>query len=220
MRRAGLLLLGVTAIACGGCGGSGETQNRAARRLEREDLIAVSRALLTLEGPVAEEVRATKAAWPLIVHGLPTPAFATPPAALASAASSAATTRTPALLEEADASSLTGPGAQLAGLFRSFTVLARTGWKLILAAIDQIAHGSPGVSHFARANVALYIESVYDAHFELAQIGKKLLAGYMKLGGPRAFGAALSEAEVDELARTYSEAADRLHPHVGVRLGS
>ena len=68
--------------------------------------------------------------------------------------------------------------------------------------------------------MALYIESVYDAHFGLAQIGKKLLAGYRKLGGQAAFGAALTQGEVDALADAYSEATDRLHPHVGVRLGS
>ena len=74
--------------------------------------------------------------------------------------------------------------------------------------------------YFARANVALYIESVYDAHFTLAQIGKKVLDGYGKLGDGKAFGAALVTDEVEALARAYSEAKDRLHPHVGVRLGS
>jgi hypothetical protein len=81
-------------------------------------------------------------------------------------------------------------------------------------------HGSPAAARFARENVALYIESVYDAHFTLAQVGKALLTGYRKLGGPAAFERALSQAEVDALARTYSEPTDRLHPHVAVRLGS
>ncbi len=66
----------------------------------------------------------------------------------------------------------------------------------------------------------MYIESIYDAHFTLAQIGKKLLAGYEKLGGASDFGTALTQAEVNALAGAYSEASDRLHPHVGVRLGS
>ena len=47
----------------------------------------------------------------------------------------------------------------------------------------------------------LYIESIYDGHFSLAQIGKKLLAGYDKLGGAADFGASLTQAEVDALAR-------------------
>jgi hypothetical protein len=80
--------------------------------------------------------------------------------------------------------------------------------------------GSPAGARFARENVALYIESVYDAHFTLAHLGKQLLAGYRKVGGPTAFGATLTQAEIDQLAATYSEATDRLHPHAGVRLGS
>ena len=75
-------------------------------------------------------------------------------------------------------------------------------------------------ARFARENAALYIESVYDGHFSLAQIGKKLLDGYRKLGGPAAFGTALTQQEVDALAHAYSEDADRLHPHVTARLGS
>ena len=84
----------------------------------------------------------------------------------------------------------------------------------------QIESGTPASARFARENAPLYIESIYDAHFTLAQIGKKLLAAYDKLGGAEAFGAALTQAEVDALARTYSEANDRLHPHVAVRIGS
>ena len=91
---------------------------------------------------------------------------------------------------------------------------------MIGAAIEQIKHGSRAGARFARANVALYIESVYDAHFSLAQIGKQLVKGYKELGGEAAFGASLTQAEIDGLAATYSEATDRLYPHVGVRLGS
>jgi hypothetical protein len=126
----------------------------------------------------------------------------------------------PAPLREGQATTLTGPGAQIAGLFQGFHGLAANGWRMIGAAIDAIGHGSPAAARFARANVALYVESVYDAHFSLAQIGKKLQAGYRKLGGAGAFGTALAKSEVDALARSYSEATDRLHPHVGVRLGS
>ena len=89
-----------------------------------------------------------------------------------------------------------------------------------MAAIDAIEHGSPTGARFARANAALYIDSIYDGHFSLAQLGKKLLDGYHMLGGQAAFGTALSQREVDALASAYSEATDRLHPHAGVRLGS
>jgi len=68
--------------------------------------------------------------------------------------------------------------------------------------------------------VALYIDGVYDGHFTLAQLGKQVAAGYETLGGAPAFGTALTETEVDRLAQSFSEANDRLHPHVGVRLGS
>ena len=50
--------------------------------------------------------------------------------------------------------------------------------------------------------MALYIESVYDGHFALAQIGKQLAAGYAKLGGATAFGRSLTPAQVQQLAAT------------------
>jgi hypothetical protein len=213
-----LLLLSAAALGVGGCGRS-EPASSAGARLQREDLVVVSHALQRVEGEVAAEVARTKAAWPLVVNGLRSDmALARPPIRAASEA--AAMLELPALFEEVQASALTGPGAGIAGLFRSYSGLARNGWQLIGAAIDQIERGPPPARRFARANVALYIEGIYDAHFSLAQIGKALLAGYRKLGGARAFAASLTQAEVDGLAQAYSEASDRLHPHVGVRLGS
>ena len=166
------------------------------------------------------EVAATKAAWPSVANGLPADTRAVSRPTIQAATASAAHLRLPALFAEREAASVTGPGASLSGLFRSFSGLATRGWQLIGAAIDQIEHGSPASARFARANVALYIESVYDGHFSLAQIGKKLLESYDKLGGAAAFGPDLGQAEVDALADTYSEGSIRLHPHVGVRLGS
>lgn len=206
--------------ALAGCGGTSATP--AELRLEREDLVAVSRALREVEGPVAREVAAAKRAWPLVVGGLPAGAQAlgSSRAPIADAATSAARIETPAPLSEAQARSLTGPSAHLAGLFRTYTGLATRGWTLIGTAIDQIEHGSPASARFARKNAALYIESVYDGHFDLAQIGKYLHDGYRDLGGPSAFGRTLTQGEVDALAGAYSEATDRLHPHVVARLGS
>jgi hypothetical protein len=202
-----------------GCGG-GHSATPQALRLQRADLVDVSRALSGQEPAVRREVAATKVAWRLVANGLPSDTSTISRPALKSATARAAALSLPGLFEERQARSLTGPGANLAGMFRSFLTLAARGWQLIGAAIEQIEHGSPAAARFARANVALYIESVYDAHFDLAQIGKKLLAGYKKLGGSAAFGASLTQAEVDALARTYSETDDRLHPHTGVRLGS
>jgi hypothetical protein len=219
LRRAALLLLSCAALASAGCGG-GEGASTAGLRLQREDLIAVSHALLLAQGSVEREVAASKAAWPLVANGVSAQLPASGRRSIATAASEAAKVLVPAPLSEAQSTTLTGPGAQLGGLFRSFDGLARTGWRMIGPAIDASERGSPAAARFARANVALYIESVYDAHFSLAQIGKKLASGYGKLGGAAGFGSSLTDSEVRSLSRSYSEAADRLHPHVGVRLGS
>jgi len=181
----------------------------------------VSAALRDLQGPIAAEVAASKAAWPLIANGLPgTTASASSSATIGAAVDRAARLRLPQSLGEAEVRSLTGPGAQIAGLVRSYAVLNARGWKLLGAGLTQIGGSSPANARFARANAPLYVESVYDAHFALAQVGRKLLAGYDKLGGASAFGATLTPAQVGALARAYSEAEDRLHPHPGVRLGS
>jgi hypothetical protein len=214
-----LALAAALAFALGGCG-SERKVTPAATHLEREDFAAVSRALAAVAGAVGGEVTATRTAWPLIANGLPALTGSGAPGAIRAAAARAARLPSPALFGEVRAASLTGPAAHLAGLFRSFRGLAARGWQMIVATIAQIEHGSAAGARFARANVALYIESVYDGHFSLAQVGKQLLAGYAKLGGPAAFGSTLTQAEVEALARTYSEARDRLHPHVGVRLGS
>jgi hypothetical protein len=217
--RATSLALAGTLALLGGCGSS-RTATPAATHLEREDFAAVSRTLARMAGPIGSEVSATKAAWPAVANGLPATLDARSRAAIQAAQASAGRVRLPALFGEVRSASLTGPAAHLAGLARSYQGLAARGWQMILAAIAAGEHGPPGAAHFARSNVALYIESVYDGHFTLAQIGKQLLAGYSALGGPSAFGSLLSAAEVDALAKTYSEANDRLHPHVGVRLGS
>lgn len=219
MRGLALLLMSSVAIASSGCGKAGSSSTPAEQRLQREDLVAVARALKSAEGSVALEVAATKSAWRLTANGLPT-STAGARAPVAAAAKDAARVVVPALLSEAQAVSLTGPASQLAGLFRTYTSLSARGWTLIGVALEEIEHGSPAAARFAGENVGLYIESVYDGHFGLAQIGKKLLDGYRKLGGADAFGAALTQGEVDALAHTYSEATDRLHPHVGIRLGS
>src|SRR4029077_14877311 len=177
MRGVAPLLLSGAAIVAAGCGSSSTASSPAAQRLQREDLVAVTRALKSAGDSVGTEAASAKTAWRLIANGLPARA-STARAPVAAAASEAAKLRVPALLKEAQATSLTGPGAQLAGLFRAYAVLSKRGWTLTGAAIDQIEHGSPATARFARENVALYIESVYDGHFSLAQIGKKLTDNY------------------------------------------
>jgi hypothetical protein len=224
VRGTALLLVSsaVALIAIGAASGCGASRpsTPAELRLQREDLIAVVHALRSSEAQVGREVADAKAAWPLVANGLPTnipPSVRSP---ILAAGESAAKIELPALLQETQAAALTGPASQLAGMFRTFTRLAARGWALIGAAVEQIEHGFPTSARFARANVALYIESVYDSHFNLAQLDKKLRAGYRKLGGSAAFGGALTQGELDGVAGFYSEATSRLHPHVGVRLGS
>jgi len=204
-----------------GCGASNTATTPAALKLQREDLVSVSRALEGVRAPVAREVAATKAAWPLIANGLPASiALVSRSPRARDAASSAAQLPLPPPFGEAQARRLTGPAAPIAGVFRSYALLSSRGWKMLDAAFAQIETAPPASARFARSNAPLYIESVYDGHFALAQIGKKLLAGYEKLGGPGAFGAALPRATISALAQRYSEDSDRLHPHPGVRLGS
>jgi hypothetical protein len=219
LRYAAPLLLSCAAIAAAGCGG-GAGASATELRLEREDLVSVTHALQRAQVPVQREVASTKAAWPHVANGLPANTAAIPRVPIDAAAASAGKVVVPAPLQEAQATMLTGPGAAIAGLFRSYSGLSMRGWQMIGSAIDAIEAGTSTAARFARANVALYVESVYDGHFSLAQIGKKLRSGYRQLGGEHAFGAALTAVEVAALERVYSEATDRLYPHVGVRLGS
>jgi hypothetical protein len=221
-RQTALLLLGsCAALALPGCSGGASSGARpAGLRLEREDLIAVARALNAVEREVQAEVSATKAAWPAVADGLPRRIRSLRPALIRTAARRATALRTPGPLGAQEALSLTGPAAGVAGLFRGFATLSGRGWHLIGGAIEAVERGSPASARFARANVALYIESVYDAHFGLAQVGRRLRSAYEELGGGAAFGSALPRAEVERLAAVYSEAHDRLHPHPGVKLGS
>jgi hypothetical protein len=214
-RAAALLALGAT-LAAAGCG-SGAGSTSADLRLQREDLIATARALSQARPEAASEVGATKAAWPLVANGLP--AGGAGRARIAAATRKARALRLPSLFTEQRAAGLTGPGSSLAGTYRAYVGLAGTGWTMIEHALGVSDTGGAGAS-FARTNSPLYIESVYDGHFGLAQIGKNLLAGYQKLGGQAAFGKALTGAEVARLGAAYSEPAVRLHPHPGVKLGS
>jgi hypothetical protein len=223
--RLAALLLALSGVAgtaglLAGCGGTGNTSTPAAERLQREDLVAVSHDLRQSEGSAGGEMAAARIAWPLVANGLPAEI---PPAtrpALSTASAAARAIVLPPLMSEAQSRSLTGPAAGITGLFRTFSGLTERGWTLTGAAADEIEGGSPAAARFARENVALYIDSIYDGHFDATLIGKSLLAGYKKLGGAAAFGGALTQAEVDALASAYSPATERLHPHPGVKLGT
>ncbi len=219
-----LLALSAAALAIGGCDGA-KKATPAAMQLEREDVALVGRTLASIQPAVAGEVAASKAAWPYVADGLRGSGRATglSPAALSAiqtASRTATAVKLPALFGERRAESITGPAAGMAALFRSYLTLATRGWQMIAGADAEIEHGSPAAVRFARASVNLYIDSVYDAHFSVAQLGKQLLAAYKKLGAEDAFAISLTQAEVDALAGAYSEPSDRLYPHPTVKLGS
>ncbi len=224
--RVAALLLTLSGVASAsatlaGCGGtSAGAASPAAIQLQREDLVAVSRALRQAAGSAQREMAAARIAWPLVADGLPAPI---PPAtrpAVSTASRMARAIVVPAPMSETQARLLTGPAAGIAGLFAVFSRLTERGWTLTSAAAVQITSGSPAAARFARENVALYIDSTYDGHFDAALIGKSLLAGYRLLGGEKAFGGTLSQAEADALASAYSPATERLYPHPKVKLGS
>jgi hypothetical protein len=219
MRRLPAAVLAGVVFVLAGCGGTTSKQSApAALKLQREDLVAASKALARSETSVATEVAATRTVWPRIAGGATAPvgAFARSP----QAAAGTIAIPVPALFGEVQARSLTGPASQLAGLFNSSALLSARGWKLLIASAKEIESGGPVAAHFAKENAPLYVESIYDGHFALAQIGKKLVAGYEKLGGASGFGSSLTQAQVDALAHAYSESSVRLYPHVRVRLGS
>lgn len=214
-----LLVSGAAALAAGGCG-SGRHATPEGLQVQREDLIAAAHALSEGQRSVDAEVAATKAVWPSILKGLPAEISSLPMGRIEKAQREAAAIEVPAIFTEAGAQSLTGPAAGMSGLYRSSVTLAMRGWRMIGYCIEQIRDGSPSAARFARSTSSLYIESVYDANFGLAQLGRKLTKGYEQLKGPQAFGRTLGEAEVKALASAYSEPRYRLYPHVGVKFGT
>ncbi len=170
----------------------------------------VSEGLRAAQTSVRQELSAAKLVWPQIVDGLPVVPSGSLRRAIASA--SAARLPEPRFMLEVDA--LTGPAAGLAGIWESYSRLSRRGWQMTDATASTIAAGSTGAT-FARANSSLYIDVIYDAHFNLSLLGKSLLDGYRKLGGAKAFGAKLTPSEVASLAAAYSIGAVRLEPHPG-----
>jgi hypothetical protein len=219
-RRAAPRLAGALAAACAllaaGCG-SHRTDNETGLRLQREYLVAATQALDRSAGEVAAAAAATKAAWPLVLDGLPRAPGAAAEAKIAAAANASATLKLPNLFTERVASGLTGPASSIAGDFRNFAALSSRGWQMIEYGLQRPGGGS---ARFARANAPLYVESIYDAQFGLSQIGKKVLDGWEKLGGAKQFGGSLPQAEVERLAKLYSEQNYELEPRARVKLGS
>jgi hypothetical protein len=211
--------LAVALTAAGLIAGCGSTASHTAssreEALQRAQFVQVSNGLRSVQGAVQHEVAASRTAWPLIAGGLPQ----APPAALRRAVGAASASASAKALPEppfmASASRLTGPAAGIAGLYESYERLAEQGWRLTAASIAAIGGGAPAAASFARENSSLYIDAIYDGHFNLSLVGKDLTSGYEQLGGPQAFGAGLTQSEINALAAAYSIPAVRLEPHPG-----
>jgi hypothetical protein len=205
------LALVASIAACG----SGTTRSPGNRELalERAQLVHVVGGLHAVVGPVRREVTAARTAWPLIANGLPPALPGTLRAAVGRAVAGAQALAEPPFL--ANATQITGPAAGIAGLYESYERLAERGWRLTEAGIDAIVSANPTAASFERENSPLYIDAIYDSHFNLSLVGKSLMSAYEQLGGPQAFGATLPQSEINALAATYSIPAVRLEPHPG-----
>lgn len=181
--------------------------------LQRAQFVRVSRGLTQVETPVHSEVTSSRAAWPLISGGLPPTLDNTLRSAVTTASTTANALPEPSFMTNAQ--ELTGPAAGIAGLYESYDRLAERGWRLTETTITAIDGGTPAVASFARTNSPLYIHSIYDSHFNLSLVGKRLLEGYARLGGPPAFGRTLTQSDVDSLASAYSIPSVRLEPRPG-----
>ena len=225
LRLAALLLIssGVTGAAglLAGCGGSSSAITPAAERLQREDLVATAHGLRRAEASTAREMAAARVAWPLVANGLPASITPATRASLSAAEPHRACDRRPTAAEQA-ASPLTDraggwhrrPVPDLQRPHRAWLDAHRCGREGDRRRLAGGRDASRGKTSRSTSTASTTGTSM------AALIGKSLLAGYEKLGGARAFGVSLTQAEVDALAGAYSPATERLHPHPGVKLGS
>jgi hypothetical protein len=108
---------------------------------------------------------------------------------------------------------LTGAGSEIVGVYELASGLVSHGWNQVAATLAAGNKSSPAARVFQRANVDTYIVSVYDGNFDLSLLGKMLAQAYKRLGGAKAFGHALTPAQVAAIEHAYSPAGDRLTPH-------
>jgi hypothetical protein len=154
--------------------------------------------------------------WPALARGLPRNRLSpTQALALADAERRAGALALPWYVT-AEAGGLTGPAVTVGGLLKDYAALTPRGWRFLAAALTP---RSAAAAAFMRANAGLYVYVVYDGHYDLSLIGKALRDAYRKLGGAPAFGGALTQRQVEALARAYSIPATRLAPHPPAGLG-
>jgi hypothetical protein len=204
--------------ALAGCGESGASGAQASHvprqlKLERTNLAIVARGLLHAEPSIQREILAARAVWTAIVHGLPARVPPATRALLAAALRRTELLATPSFIPYAG--ELTGESAAIAGLLLSYEQLSQRGWTMTLAAAQHLTPTSalpPATLGFLRANAALYIGCVYDAHYNLSVIGERMREAYAQLGGAAGFGGALPASQMARVIAFYSPGVARLAP--------
>lgn len=181
-------------------------------KLQRSQLALVSTQLEQLEQPLQREVIATRAVWHSIAKGLPARPGGRLAAQISAAQAAAEALPGPAFLQFRH--KLIGPAGRIASLFYEFELLAKHGWAHVDQATGSIQHGPATAASFERANAGLYIDSIYDGHFDASLIGERVLSSYRRLGEQHAFGSSLTPARVRSIALAYSPNAIRLTPHL------
>ncbi len=205
-------------MALAGCsesGASGAQASSAPRqlKLERTDLATVARGLLRAEPSIQREILAARAAWPAIAGGLPALVPLATNELLSAALRRSERLATPGFISYAG--ELTGESAAIAGLLLSYEQLSQQGWTMTLAAARHLTGLSAlpvATLGFLRANAALYIGCVYDAHYNLSVIGGRMREAYAQLGGAPGFGDALPASLMARIVAFYSPGAARLAP--------
>lgn len=181
-------------------------------KLQRSQLALVSAQLGALEQPLQREVIATRAVWHSIAKGLPAHPGPRLAAQISAAHAAAEALPAPAFLEYRH--KLIGPAWRISTLFQEFELLAKHGWAHVDQATGALRHGPAAAASFERANTGLYIDSIYDGHFDASLIGERVLNSYKRLGEQRAFGSSLTPAAVRSISLSYSPKAMRLTPHL------
>lgn len=216
LRAAALLSIAFAiAFVLVGCGS--KLHNPIEIKLERMDLVSVSKQLLHNDRAVEDELTSAHATWPYLYNGLPSRITRSVEARISdSTRKMAALPELPFLRRVHD---LTGPASDIGGAYEKFWSLGKAGWEMIQATVLSLRHGPASTARFREENLPVYIQSVYDAHYSLSLIGKDVKSGYEKLGGSEGFGAALTPIEVETIMRLYSPEVARLEPHTTEALG-
>jgi hypothetical protein len=215
------LALGAASMLAG-CGSGESNISRREYALERAQFEQVAGELLEVQAAVHREVARSRVVWSRIYNGLPARIGAQLQDRVKTASEVAGDLPAPRFMTRR--ATLTGPASGIAGLYEDYDRLAERGWRLTETGIAGIVSGPLSVQRFVRANSPLYIDAIYDGHFDLSLIGKKLLEGYEKIealsrqgkfAGIGGFGSSLARSEVQALAAAYSIPAVRLEPHPG-----